>query len=129
MSNPVMDGHDVRSPTFSIPRDFASIATARKIIADPPRLTNRPGDRAAAEGGLERNLLANGFISLFTEETSSSTIKFVTHNFQRTAILRFPKLALCPWLPFRVLDNNIKYARTSIAQSLPICKKSDGVRC
>jgi hypothetical protein len=99
LSNPVIDGHDVRSPTPSFPGDFAAIGTTQKIIADPAGLTNRPGDREAAEGALERNLLANGFISLFTEEASSSTIRFVTHNFQRTAILKFRSWLSVPSRP------------------------------
>jgi hypothetical protein len=28
--------------------------------------------------------------------TSSSTIRIVNHNLQRTAVLKLPKLALCP---------------------------------
>ncbi len=49
-----------------------------------PQFTDRPRDREAAEEALERNLLANKFIILFTLETSFSTITFVTHTFQRT---------------------------------------------
>jgi hypothetical protein len=33
---------------------------------------------------------------LFTIQTSFSIIRTVTHNLQRTAILKLPKLALCP---------------------------------
>jgi hypothetical protein len=56
-----------------------------------PIFTNRLGDREAAEGALERNLLANKFIILFALERSFSTIRFVTHNLQRTAILKLPE--------------------------------------
>jgi len=85
------------SPPF--PRIRAVIRATQKIKADPQKFANRPGDREAAEEALERNFLVNGFISLFTEETSFSTIRFVTHNLQRTAILKLPKLAVCPFAP------------------------------
>jgi len=65
------------------------------------RFTNRTGDREAAEGALERNLLASKFIVLFTMQTSFSTIRTVAHNLQRTVILKLPKLALCPLAPLR----------------------------
>jgi len=61
------------------------------------RSTNRPGDREAAKGALERNLVANKSIVLFTMQTSFSTLRPVPHNLYRTAILKLPKLALCPF--------------------------------
>jgi hypothetical protein len=73
----------------------------QKIRTYPAKFTNRPGDREAAEGALERNLLANKFIIFFTLQTSFSTTTFVTHNLQRTAILKLPKLALCPFPAIR----------------------------
>jgi len=45
---------------------------------------------------LERNLLANKIIRLFTMQTSFSIIRPVTHNLRITAILKLPKLAFCP---------------------------------
>jgi hypothetical protein len=60
-----------------------------------PKFSNRAGDREAAEEALERDLLANKFITLFTRETSFSTM-LVIHCLQRTAILKLRKLALCP---------------------------------
>ncbi len=43
-----------------------------------------------------RNLLVNKIIRLFTMQTSLSTIRTVAHNLKITAILKLPKLALCP---------------------------------
>jgi hypothetical protein len=60
------------------------------------RSTNWIGDRESAGGALERNLLANKIIRLFTRQTSSSHIRTVAHHLQITAILKLPKLALCP---------------------------------
>jgi hypothetical protein len=54
------------------------------------------GDRESAEGALERNLLANKIIGLFTMQTPFLTIRTVAHNLKIIAILKLPKLALCP---------------------------------
>jgi len=64
--------------------------------ADPRKFINRLGDGEAAKEALERNLLANKLIGFFTIQTSFSTIRTVTLNFQNTAILKLPKLALRP---------------------------------
>jgi hypothetical protein len=58
--------------------------------------TNWIEGRGAAEGALERNLLTNKIIRLFTIQRSFSIIRTVAHNLQITAILKLPKLALCP---------------------------------
>src|SRR4030067_3825312 len=67
----------------------------------PWRSANWTGDRGAAEGALECNLLMNKIIRLFTMQTSLSTIRMVAHNLKITAILKLPKLALCPLPPLR----------------------------
>jgi hypothetical protein len=59
------------------------------------RSTSWLGDREAAEKALERNLLANEIIRLFTMQTSFSTIRTV-HTLRITAILKVAKLVLCP---------------------------------
>ena len=70
----------------------------KPVIRAPPSWL---GDREAAEEPLERNLLVNKILRLFTMQKSFSTIKTVTHNLQMTAILKLPKLALCPLSPQR----------------------------
>ncbi len=62
----------------------------------PWRSANWTGDRGAAEEALERSLSLKKIIRLFTMQTSLSTIRMVAHNLKITAILKFPKLALCP---------------------------------
>jgi hypothetical protein len=60
------------------------------------RSTSWLGDREAAEKALERNLLADEIIRLFTMQTSFSTIGTVTRTLRITAILKVAKLVLCP---------------------------------
>jgi hypothetical protein len=62
----------------------------------PGPSTNCPGGREAAEGALERNLLANKIIGLFAMQTPFSTVGTVPHNLKIIAILKLPKLAPCP---------------------------------
>ncbi len=84
------------SPFSSPRRDCVAMGIREKSKPILRRFTHRTGDREAAKGSLEWNHLANKFIVLFTIQTSYSTIRTVTHHFQRTAILKLPKLALCP---------------------------------
>ena len=58
--------------------------------------TNWIEGRGAVEGALERNLLTYKIIRLFTIQRSFSIIRTVAHNLQIDAILKLPKLALCP---------------------------------
>jgi len=77
-------------------RSCVAIGSRQKIKGYPSPPTSSIGDREAAERALERNLLANKIIRLFTMQTSFSIIRTVTHNLRITAILKLPKLALCP---------------------------------
>jgi hypothetical protein len=58
--------------------------------------TSSIGDKEAAERALERNLLAGKINCLFTIQTPLSTTEMVTHTLKIIAILKLPKLALCP---------------------------------
>ncbi len=83
-------------PSLSPGETVPQLGAGNKPKAILWQSTNWIGDRESAEGALERNLLANKIIRLFTMQTSSSTIRTVAHHLQITAILKLPKLALCP---------------------------------
>jgi hypothetical protein len=90
-----------RPPPPSPVGDCVTIKSWHEIKPIPWRSANWTGDRGAAEGALERNLLVNKIIRLFTMQTSLSTIRMVAHNLKITAILKLTKLALCPLSPLR----------------------------
>jgi hypothetical protein len=83
----------------------------QKLLKHFLKWTFRPGDRGTAEGALERNLLANKFILLFTPKTSFSMIRIMTDTLQRTAILKLPKLALCPFPTIMTQSHEIEGAQ------------------
>jgi hypothetical protein len=60
-------------------------------------LQNSIGDRQAAEGALERNFLLCKFKHLYPMKESFLVTRTVGHTFQRTAILKLPKLVACPF--------------------------------
>ena len=61
-----------------------------------PRCPNCSGDRQAAEGALERNLLVFNLKRLYGIQPPFLTIRTLNHIFQITAILKLLKLSACP---------------------------------
>ena len=68
---------------------------------NPSRLDNaRFWDRQLAEEALERNLLSCKFTGIFSMRTSYSTVRMIDYAFQKSAILKLPKLVTCPSLAY-----------------------------
>ncbi len=61
------------------------------------RCPNCSGDRQAAEGALERNLLAFNLKRFYGIHPPFLTIRTHTHVLKITAILKLPKLPACPF--------------------------------